>query len=1454
MEMDKYIAVGEKLGLAGKELRDFIREQQNMYREERAKEREVEKQKQEQQVQQAQAQVEAQAQAQAHELETMKLQIELERVKAKQDTSTSEVSSVRASNVLPKLPKFDARSDEIDSYIERFERIAESSKLDSGVWAISLGTLLTGKALEIYSSLPLPIASDYSQLKLALLKAFNSNAEGFRRKFKESAPMKAETGPQYMQRLQMYLKRWLELSGVEDSYKGMFDFVLQDQFLGSVHDSLRVFLNERRESVGGVEELARLADSYIEAHSCSLGVGKSERPRKLAGSEPNKGFPDSGKSLSPGIVGRKPQCFQCKELGHLKEHCPYKHRSQTALKCFICDKVGHIAKHCREKRSQDHGKFEKCSSCSHEEDKLPISLGKVNGHSVKVLRDTGCTSAVVNRSLVCEDQLTGRFAKCSLVDGTVRHFPWARVFVDTSFFKGCIKAMCVDSPTQDLVIGNLPGVKSCVDKELTADENKAEPKVHTGKSSSEYVDTHSQSSDLERVQVVAAVETRAAKKKGKEKGQGLKTTLHVGKDVSIEDLCQMQRADKTLNSCRALKAKGKFEGTGKIQLQFYEHDNVLHRKVWGYRKGLDSEVDQVLVPKILRVDVMRLAHESVMAGHLGSKKTLERILSSFYWPGIGADVKRFCRSCDICQRTVPKGRVGKVPLGSLPVIDRVFDRVSVDLIGPLAPASDRGHRYILVLVDHASRYPEAVPLRSIDTEAVAEALLEIFSRVGFPREVLSDRGTQFTSDLMQQVAKLVNVRQIFTTPYNPKCNGLVERMNGTLKTMLRRMCAEQPRDWDRYIPAALFAYREVPQASTGFSPFEILYGRTVRGPVQILKELWTQPTDSEVRTTYEYVLDLRQKLEHTCELAREHLRKSKEDYKHHYDKRARPRDLKVGERVLLLLPSKANKLELQWQGPYPVLEKVGDLDYRIKKGRVGKLYHINLLKRYDEREGCDIKADNTANEEVVATVVEVSGEDQDLELFARHGDPVSEVIVSSDLSPGQSREVRKLVSSYSDVLSDLPGSTPLVEHHIETSTSEPVKGPVYSIPYALRPKVEEEIDFMLKEGIIEPSFSPYNSGVVLVRKENGSVRLCSDFRKLNAVTKFDSEPMCEFEDITAKLSAAKYLSKFDCTKGFWQIPMEESSKEKTAFSVPSGHYHYLKMPFGLVNSPATFNRLMRSLLKGLPGVVHFVDDVLVYSKSWEEHMKTLELFLQSVRQSNLTLKPSKSCLGFGRLEYLGHIVGQGNICTDPKKVEKVVQADRPTTKKEVRSFLGLVGFYGKFIPNFSDLAYPLTSLTKKGQPDKLVWKEEHERSFQSLKDALVREPVLRLPDLSKPMILQTDASATGVGAVLLQEHEGVAFPVAYGGKKLLPREQRYSTIERECLAIVFGLKRFEKYLYGQEFVLRTDHQPLAYIDSMKNKNNRVLRWSLYLQNYRYRVQFVKGSQNVIADYLSRSSN
>ncbi len=258
--------------------------------------------------------------------------------------------------------------------------------------------------------------------------------------------------------------------------------------------------------------------------------------------------------------------------------------------------------------------------------------------------------------------------------------------------------------------------------------------------------------------------------------------------------------------------------------------------------------------------------------------------------------------------------------------------------------------------------------------------------------------------------------------------------------------------------------------------------------------------------------------------------------------------------------------------------------------------------------------------------------------------------------------------------------------------------------------------------------------------------------------------------------------------------MKESCRHLTAFITSEGLYQFTKMPFGLVGAPACFCRMMRKVLHGMNNIENFVDDILVHTETWQQHGQVLADLFSRLRQAKLTARPTKCLVGYLSLDFVGHVIGNGCMKPNPSKVQSIQECPHPETKKQVRSFLGLIGFYRKYIPNFSSIASPLTELTKKGQPTKVSWGVEQEGAFRNLSQILTQSPVLRLPDCERQFILRTDASDSGLGAVILQEYDGEKFPVAYASKKLLVRERAYSVIERECLAIVWAVQKFQTYL------------------------------------------------------------
>ncbi|XP_033752174.1 uncharacterized protein LOC117335982 [Pecten maximus] len=1113
----------------------------------------------------------------------------------------------------PKLPSFEEGKDNIDAYIERFVRYASAQRWPQEQWGANLGALLKGRALDVFTRLSVEDSLNFYTLKKALLRRFEKTEEGFRKSFRSERPEPGETFCQFAIRLDGYLQKWVEMTNTPKTYDDLKDLMVRDQFLHCCGKDLALFLRERVPK--SMQEMARFADQFAEARGTKTNVMMA-RPARPGDKQHNANPLDIKTNDKKGnSFAKGPVCFKCLQPGHKSFECPNKKSGNrvagmtrtvetkgniqtTESRAVVSKGQASVTGKGRGKRKNQGWKPMDSSSCAVDTNtpelskscsadlsvatSMPVVRGCIGEHFVTVLRDSGCSGVVVRRSLVNSTQMTEKNQLCSLADGSRIQVPIAEVEVDTPYLTGAVNAWVLDTPLYDLIIGNVDGARP--------------PDQPDG--------------SWKRTQeTMLAVETRAQCHRRQQSYKPLKVS-HVLDVGDVDDLKKEQQDDESLSKVRKLADDGNIvERNDGGKSEVYYHKGLLYRKFHSPKVSNGKTFRQLVVPRKFRQAVLKLAHDSIMAGHQGAKRTTNRVLTEFFWPGLQSDVVRYCRSCDVCQRTVPKGRITKAPLGSMPLIDTPFKRIAVDLVGPLQPATDRGNRYILTVVDYATRYPEAVALRGIETERVAEALVDIFSRVGVPSEMLTDQGAQFTSQMMREVSRLLSIRRLTTTPYHPMCNGLVERFNGTLKQMLRRMCSERPKDWDKYLNALLFAYREVPQESLGFSPFELLYGRTIRGPIMILKELWTKEVpDDEVKTTYQYVMDLRERLDETCELAKEQLRTAKISQRKYYNRKAKDRQLDVDDKVLILLPTKTNKLLMQWRGPYSVTAKKGPMDYEVDMVGKKKTFHVNMLKKYFKK---DVEGAGSIGGVLCCVTAAVVHEDElepechrELESFpVRAGkEGMEDVNVSEHLATEQRNDVDTLLSNFKDVLTDKPGRTNLASHDIFTTTDDPVRVRPYPLPFHTKSIIKEEVESMLEMDVIEPSTSPYSAPVVMVKKKDGSNRFCIDFRSLNKVTVFDAEPMPNTEEIFARLAGCFYFSKLDLTKGYWQVPMTDRAKEMTAFSTPQGLFQFKVMPFGLVNAPATFSRLMRKLLMGIANVENFIDDILMYTKTWTEHL------------------------------------------------------------------------------------------------------------------------------------------------------------------------------------------------------------------------------------------------------------
>lgn len=387
------------------------------------------------------------------------------------------------------------------------------------------------------------------------------------------------------------------------------------------------------------------------------------------------------------------------------------------------------------------------------------------------------------------------------------------------------------------------------------------------------------------------------------------------------------------------------------------------------------------------------------------------------------------------------------------------------------------------------------------------------------------------------------------------------------------------------------------------------------------------------------------------------------------------------------------------------------------------------------------------------------------------------------------------------------------------------------------------------------SQSEWCNPIVLVPKKDGTIRFCIDFRYLNSISKFDSYPTPRIDDLIEKLGKAKYLTTIDLFRGYWQVPLSPRSKELSAFRTPWGLYHFRVMPFGLHGAPATFQRLMDKVLNGLsPFASAYLDDIVVYSNSWHEHLQHLKVVFECLQNAGLTVNPGKCAIAKEETEYLGFVIGGGQVKPQVQKVEAIQSCPLPQTRKQLKSFLGMSGWYHRFIPNYSARASLLTDMTSLKGPNTLLWSEEAKEAYRDIQQALSRDPVLNCPDFQQEFVLQTDACDKGLGAVLLQGPPNDRHPIAFISRKLYPRETRYSTIEKECLAIKWALDSLRYYLLGRHFVLETDHKALKWLERMKDTNNRITRWYLAMQPYKFDVHHIPGKQNATADFLSRCAS
>ena len=492
----------------------------------------------------------------------------------------------------------------------------------------------------------------------------------------------------------------------------------------------------------------------------------------------------------------------------------------------------------------------------------------------------------------------------------------------------------------------------------------------------------------------------------------------------------------------------------------------------------------------------------------------------------------------------------------------------------------------------------------------------------------------------------------------------------------------------------------------------------------------------------------------------------------------------------------------------------------------------------------------------------LSSDGDDLVEFELKNEPHVDAISLSELtlSPAQREIARLIIEDFREISGDKSlGRTNKLTMSIDTGDEKPFKLRQYPMSPAVLKILHDEVDEMLKLDVIEESHSPWSSPVLMVPKKNGEKRFCFDARRLNKITKHDSYPLPRVDRILSMLKDAKYISSIDLRKAFWRVPLDETSREKTAFAIPGkGLYHFKVMPFGLCNSAQNMQRVMDSIFgpRYEPNIFVYLDDIIVTSATFDKHTELLKEIKQRLKEANLRINLEKCDFFKSSLRYLGYVVDVNGLRTHPEKITAMLNYPRPTNTTEVKRFMGMCGWYRRFIKNFSTICAPINDLLKghKHKKAPILWTPEADIAFTNIKQALVSAPILSSPDFSQPFVVQCDASDTGIGGVLTQDLERGERVIAFASRSLSRSERNYSVTERECLAAVFCTEVFRPYIEGTPFTLITDHYSLLWLDNLKEPTGKLARWVLKLRQYHFTMVHRKGKCNVVPDALSRAHN
>jgi hypothetical protein len=767
--------------------------------------------------------------------------------------------------------------------------------------------------------------------------------------------------------------------------------------------------------------------------------------------------------------------------------------------------------------------------------------------------------------------------------------------------------------------------------------------------------------------------------------------------------------------------------------------------------------------------------------------------------------------------------------------------------------------------------------------------------VGIPQYVSCDNATYFVSELVQELYKRIGCSPRFITPTHSIGNASAERLVGSTKALIGKMANEHPKSWHTLLGYAMWALREVPNEVTGVPPSLLAFGRVPRGPLAILKETWCgeRPFPKSLgREPTEYLKELHENLKTAQHYAESHTQREQQRYTDRYNRRAVDKHFSVNDEVLILKPDDSqSRVFSKWRGPAKIVAVKSPYSYIVDYNNARYHLHANHLRRYNVRANeldyttqifggdvnllnCDPDVDVNMCELSVSNVCSII-HDADIDF----GDiptcgpddgsihdllPSQRIAADSlqHLSHEQQQQLFELIDRYSDVFRDEPGLCTLVQHRVVlTDDFRPRRLKAYRVPERLKPEVEKQIKELSDKGFIRRSTSPMASPLVCVLKgpsRDGSdgVRLAIDYRYINRYTVPDAFPVPEMSEVIQRIGQSKYITVCDAASGFYQTPVHEDDQWTTGFVCGDELWEFTRCPFGMRNSSNTFCRAIQQVLRPIRDIAHsYVDDMAVGSDSWEIHLIHLERFLDEIRKSGITLKLKKCSFGLPEVKFCGQIVGSGKRRPDPEKTRAIENMQVPISKKQIRQILGFYSYFRENIPLFAEIAKPLTDLTAKQVPNKIPWGPQQQKSFDGLKQALIKatHDCLYIVDLSKPFNILVDASDHTVSGVLTQGDD-IERPIAFYSQKLNDTQRRWATVEKEAYAALAALKRYKNWIFGGRVVIYSDHNPLIYLVESAPKSAKLMRWSLALQEFEVEFRFRAGRNNVVPDLLTRMVN